>query len=104
MVTINQFRDAILSLPNVTEGVSYGTPSFKVNGKFLGRIMEDGHSISINVLREEREAWLSINNNAFSVPEHFEKYDYMVIDLRLTNMSELRDVLQNAWELRTNKK
>lgn len=100
MVTLDFIRKFALSLPGVAEGVSYGTVSFKVDGKFMGRILEDGTSMSINIGPDERKAWCLASPSVFTVPEHFEKYDYMVINLDLAKESDVKTLLANAWERR----
>ncbi|HEX5478690.1 MAG TPA: hypothetical protein VFY79_03110 [Dehalococcoidia bacterium] len=40
-VTFGDVRKIMLALPGVTEGTSFGTPAFKVRGKFLSRLRED---------------------------------------------------------------
>jgi hypothetical protein len=38
--TFEQVREMMLALPAVEEGSSYGTPGFRVNGKFMSRLRE----------------------------------------------------------------
>lgn len=40
--TFDTVRRLALALPGVEEGVSYGTPAFRVRGKLLARLREDG--------------------------------------------------------------
>lgn len=41
-ITLATVRRLALSFPGVEEGLSYGTPGFRVRGKFLARFWEDG--------------------------------------------------------------
>lgn len=49
-------RRLALALPGVEEGLSYGTPAFRVKGKFLARLKEDGGSLVVKIDFDEREA------------------------------------------------
>ena len=42
-VTFKDVRKLALVLQNVEEGTSYGTPAFKVDGKLIARLKEDGN-------------------------------------------------------------
>ena len=42
MVAFETVRQLALALPEVEEGVTHGTPSFKVRKKFLSRLREEG--------------------------------------------------------------
>ncbi len=47
-VTVEMVRRLALAFPAVEEGTSYGTPAFRVCGKFLARLREDGESLAIH--------------------------------------------------------
>jgi hypothetical protein len=44
-VTLATVRQLALAFPGVEEGFSYGTPGFRVRGKFLARLWEDGETL-----------------------------------------------------------
>ena len=44
-MTRDEMREIILSFPGVEEGVSYGRPSFKLNGKFFTRLRGEDDSL-----------------------------------------------------------
>ncbi len=100
MVTVDELWDMVIALPGTERSVSYGTPSFKVGGEFMGRIMEDGKTISLSISKNDREMWVAAAPEVYSVPDHFKEYDYVVIDLENANKDELKELLENAWERR----
>ena len=57
-VTYENARRMALALPGVEEGMAYGTPAFRVAGRFLFRIREDG-ALAVRIGFEEREALLA---------------------------------------------
>jgi len=46
-VTFEMARQIALALPGVEEGTSYGAPAFRVRGKFLARLREDGATLVV---------------------------------------------------------
>ena len=58
-VTFKDVRKLALALQNVEEGTSYGTPAFKVGGKLLARLKEDGESLVVGTTFEEREEMMA---------------------------------------------
>lgn len=79
-VTFEMVRRLALAFPAVEEETSYGTPAFRVCGKFLARLREDGESLAIKCGFDER-------------------------DLRIqVDPGDLRDVLEQAWRLHAPKR
>lgn len=54
-LTFKDVSRIALSLENVEEGTSYGTPAFKAGGKLIARLREDGESLVVGTTFEERE-------------------------------------------------
>ena len=50
-VTLATVRRLALAFPGVEEGLSYGTPGFRVRGKFLARLWEDGETLGYHRAR-----------------------------------------------------
>ena len=96
-VTFAVARRLALVLPGVTEGTSYGTPSFKVEGKFFFRIREDGGSLAVRIDFDTREALLQANPRAFFITDHYRGYPAMCVRLSTVRRSELKSVLEQSW-------
>jgi hypothetical protein len=60
-VTCETVREIALALPGVEEGTSYGTPAFRVRGKFLARLREDGETLVVKCDYPERDFRIEIN-------------------------------------------
>lgn len=54
-VAFETVRQLALALPGVEEGWAYGTPAFRVKGKFMGWLRENGESFVISLDFAERE-------------------------------------------------
>jgi hypothetical protein len=96
-VTFAVARRLALALPGVTEGTSYGTPSFKVGGKFFFRIREDGGSLAVRIDFDTREALLQANPGAFFITDHYAGYPAMCVRLAGIGRAELKSLLDLSW-------
>ena len=54
-ITLDIVRRLALAFPGVEEGLSYGTPGFRVRGKFLARMREDGDTLVVKCGDDERD-------------------------------------------------
>jgi hypothetical protein len=61
-LTFETVREIALALPGVEEGTSYGTPAFRVRGKFLARLREDGETLVVKCDYPERDLRMEIND------------------------------------------
>jgi hypothetical protein len=67
-ITLATVRQLALALPGVEEGLSYGTPGFRVRGKFL-----------------------------FFITDLYRGYPTVLVRLGRVTKADLRDVLEEAW-------
>ena len=86
-----------LALPGVEEGTSYGTPAFKVRGKLMARLKEDGESLVIMIGFEERERLMKADPTTFYITDHYLNYPSMLVRLPKVRAAMLRDLLEKAW-------
>jgi len=99
MVTFEQVRKIALSLPSVEESTSYGTPAFKVSGKLLARLREDGDSLVVGTTFEEREEMLAADPETYYITDHYLKYPWILVRLSRVSPDALRDLLSRALRL-----
>lgn len=85
------------ALPGVEEGLSYGTPGFKVKGRFLARLKEDGESLVLRIGFLEREALMARAPDVFYITDHYLNYPAVLIRLPRIHKDALRRVLEEAW-------
>jgi hypothetical protein len=98
-VTFKDVRRIALSLQNVEEGTSYGTPAFKVGGKLLARLKEDGDSLVVGTTFEEREEMIAAEPETYYITDHYLKYRWVLVRLSRVHSDALRDLLGRAWRL-----
>lgn len=84
-------------LPEVLHGTSYGTPVLAVRGSFMARLSEDGHSILVKAVDEDREALCARNPKTFSPGGPTWNGSTVAVRLATVERSELWEVLVSAW-------
>lgn len=98
-LTFDDVRQLALALPEVEEGKSYGTPAFKVRGKFLSRLKEDGETLVVRIDIDERDVLMAANPEAFYITDHYRGYPAMLVRMAAVDAEELRELLEEAWRL-----
>lgn len=96
-MTFDAVRRIALTLPAVEEGVSYGTPAFRVKGKFLARLREDGTTLVLKIDMDERDLLIEANPSTFFITDHYRNYPALLVRLPKVRTSELRALLWDAW-------
>jgi len=86
-----------LALPGVEEGTSYGTPAFKVGGKLLARLREDGESLVVRIGFLERELLMKADPETFYITDHYLNYPAVLVRLPKVRAAKLGEVLEQAW-------
>ena len=98
-VTPATVRRLALAFPGVEEGRSYGTPGFRVRGKFLARLWEDGRTLVVKCGDDERDFRMKADPETCIVTDHSRGYPTVLVRLGRVTEDDLRDVLEQAWRL-----
>ena len=96
MVTFEMVRRLALALPETTEGTSYGTPAFRVRGKFLARLREEGILV-VKVGNDAPDALIQMQPETYFITPHYAGSSAVLVRLALIAEDELRDLLADAW-------
>lgn len=97
-MTKDEFRDIALSFPGVEEGMSYGQPAFKVNGKFLTRVRkEDDSAVLVEVGFDEREMLMEAEPATFHITPHYKDYPSVLARLETLHPGSLKAFLERRW-------
>jgi len=96
-VTFAQLRDYVLTLPGVEEGTSYGTPAFRVKGKFFLRLREDGETLVLKTDFYERDHLMESEPEAFFTTDHYAGYPSVLVRLPSVRPQHLRALLLDSW-------
>jgi hypothetical protein len=96
-VPFARVRRIALALPGVEEGLSYGTPAFRVKGKLLARLKEDGGTLVLRIDLDEREALMAADPDTFFITDHYRGYLWILVRLSSVDPDDLRRMLEAAW-------
>jgi hypothetical protein len=100
-LTFKDVSRIALSLENVEEGTSYGTPAFKADGKLIARLREDGESLVVGTTFEEREEMMAAEPETYYITDHYLKYPWVLVRLSRVHSDSMRDLLSRALRLAT---
>ena len=103
-VTFQAARKIMLSFPGVAEGPCYGTLGFRVRGKFLARLREDGECLVVKCGFDERDFRMLANPEAFFTTDHYRGYATVLVHLTKVQAADLRAVFEQAWRSRAPKR
>jgi hypothetical protein len=82
----------------VEEGVSYGSPAFKVNGKFFTRLRrEDQSLVLVGVSFDEREMLMEAEPATFHITAHYKDYPSVLARMASLHPGSFRNFLERRW-------
>lgn len=96
-VSFETVREMALALPGVEEGPCYGTPAFRVKGRFLARLREDGETLVIKLDFDTREMLMAADPEAFFITDHYRGYPSILVRLPAVEADVLRGLLEDSW-------
>jgi hypothetical protein len=104
--TFDTVRQISLSLEHVEEGMSYGTPAFKVRGALFVRLHQDFDSTVVVVRTdfEQREELLAADADTYFITDHYRNYPWVLVRLSRVHRDALRDLLRMAHRLASSSK
>jgi hypothetical protein len=86
-------------LPGVEEGTSYGTPSWRVRGKFFARLRDANEVLVVKVDKGEKQLLMEAEPEVFFETPHYHGYGYVLVRLEAIEDDELAEVIEDAWRL-----
>ncbi|HET6178296.1 MAG TPA: MmcQ/YjbR family DNA-binding protein [Candidatus Sulfotelmatobacter sp.] len=95
-ITYETVRSLGLTLPNVAEGTSYGTPALKVNGKLFVRLHQDLDKFVLAMPLERREELMAEDPETYFITDHYRDYPWILVSLAKVHPDALLDLLRIA--------
>ncbi|MEV0012578.1 MmcQ/YjbR family DNA-binding protein [Streptomyces sp. NPDC051840] len=98
-VTAGDVRTVALSLPDTTERLAWGQPTFRVAGKIFAALGDDDVTMGVKCPVEDRAELIASEPEKFFVREgHDDNYAWLRVRLAaLDDVAELTTILTDSW-------
>ena len=97
-MTPDEMRQIIMSFPGVEEAMSYGSPAYKVNGKFFTRLRKEDQSVVIvGVSMDEREMLMEAEPKTFHITPHYKVYPSVLARIATLHPGSFHNFLERKW-------
>jgi len=103
-LTYDTVRRIGLTLPNVEEGTSYGTPALKVKRKLFVRLHQDLDKIVLKTSFDRRDEMIATDPKTYFVTDHYRDYPWILVSLASVNPDVLPELLRIAYREATPEK
>ncbi|MBT2407428.1 MULTISPECIES: MmcQ/YjbR family DNA-binding protein [unclassified Streptomyces] len=97
--TAEDVRAIALSLPDSSEKLAWGMPTFRVGGKIFAAVGDDDTSIGVKCPKEDRAGLIAAEPAKFFIREgHDDNYAWLRVRLAsVEDAGELRSILADSW-------
>jgi hypothetical protein len=97
-MTPDEMDAIVMAFPMTEKGVSYGRPSYKVNGKFFTRLRREDESLVImEVSFDEREMLMEAEPGTFHFTAHYKDYPAVLARIATLHPGSLKAFLERRW-------
>jgi hypothetical protein len=97
-VTADEMKAIVLAFPGAEEGTSYGSPSFKLNGKFFTRLRRDDASVVLmDVSYDEREMLMEAEPGTFHLTPHYKDYPCVLARIESLHAGSFQNFLERRF-------
>ena len=97
-MTADEMKAIVLAFPGAEEGPSYGSPSFKVNGKFFTRLRRDDASVVLmDVSHDEREMLMEAEPGTFHLTPHYKDYPCVLARIESLHAGSFQNFLERRF-------
>ena len=88
----------VMAFPMAEKGMSYGRPSYKVNGKFFTRLRrEDDSMVLLEVPFDEREMLMEAEPETFHFTAHYKDYPSVLARIDTLHPGSLKAFLDRRF-------
>jgi hypothetical protein len=97
-MTLEEMEAIVMAFPLAEKGVSYGRPSYKVNGKFFTRLRpEDESLVLMDVSFDERDMLIEAEPETFHFTAHYKDYPAVLARMASLHPGSFRNFLDRRW-------
>jgi hypothetical protein len=97
-MTQDEMDAIVMAFPGAEKGISYGRPSYKVNGKFFTRLRrEDESMVLLEVSFDEREMLIEAEPATFHFTAHYKDYPSVLARIATLHPGSFRNFLERRF-------
>lgn len=97
-MTQDEMDAIVMAFPTAEKGMSYGRPSYKVNGKFFTRLRrEDDSVVLLEVPFDEREMLMEAEPETFHFTAHYKDYPSVLARIATLHPGSFRAFLERRF-------
>jgi hypothetical protein len=97
-MTPAEMEAIVMSFPGVEKGMSYGSPAYKVNGKFFTRLRRDDQSmVLMEVSLDEREMLMEAEPGTFHFTAHYKDYPCVLARIESLHPGSFKNFLDRRF-------
>jgi hypothetical protein len=97
-MTPDEMEAIVMAFPGVEKGMSYGSPAYKVNGKFFTRLRRDDQSmVLMDVSFDEREMLMEAEPRTFHLTAHYKDYPCVLARISSLHPGSFHNFLERRW-------
>ena len=97
MITADELRQLVRSLPEAEERETWGHPTFRVRDRMFAAMSDDGQEASVKATRQEQAALVAAAPETFGIPAYVGRHGWVSIQLATVDPAELRELVVEAW-------
>ena len=97
MITADELRQVVRSLPEAEERETWGHPTFRVRDRMFAAMSDDGQEASVKATRQEQAALVSAAPETFGIPAYVGRHGWVSIQLATVDPAEVREFIVEAW-------
>lgn len=97
LISFEEIKSYMMALPETSEVAHWGKLSYRINNKIFAVLQEDGITLTVKTVGDDRSIYTVMNANVYRIPETFSKLNYMHVSLEHAELEELQGLLCKAW-------
>ena len=97
MVSADELRQVMRSLPEAEERETWGHPTLRVRDKMFATMSDDGRQATVKATKEEQAALVAAAPETFGIPAYVGRHGWVSIQLATVDPTELRELVVEAW-------
>ena len=97
-MTPAEMEAIVMAFPGVEKAMSYGSPAYKLNGKFFTRLRRDDASmVLMEVSHDEREMLMEAEPGTFHFTAHYRDYPCVLARIESLHPGSFRNFLDRRF-------